>query len=740
MRKVILILTQTNNNESIRLLRASLEKQDQFNVLSYEISQITLVNEHLVINESNHIFTILLKDISLIIKRTWGPMRTQALELCQTLTDQHVTILNGCDFIRWSHSKVAQYESLKHLNLIPESMVINLDDEIDIGAQLDLLGFPLIIKKDQGCRADGVYLVANQSEFNQLISDLKKEGSERSVLIQKYIPNVSDPSVSSYYRINVVAKKAQSAVQFQLKWVAHDHKSYKTLGNLDSPDDKAVPLSFFDRVQLQAIINACPYTMDVVGLDVMISEGKLWLLEFNDGPNIDLTVNLGKKLTSDLDTSIQSQQFSDAIAQHCFSLAKYTQLNELTVIEYLRQLPLFSNRITADIKAHEVGDGNLNYVYIVGPLVDGSKIVVKQAVPYLRCKPTWILSRERMLYESKSLKLFHSLVPEHVPDIYHVDHEMSLIVMQYLDHHIIMRKGLMAQTEYPHFVDHITTFMAEMLFKTSSHYLSGEEKRKIMADYVGNHELCKITEDLVFTVPYMNHDTNPPNLALQDDIALLQTNDCLKKSVLVLKNKFMTKADALLHGDLHTGSVMVNEIETFVIDSEFAFFGPIGFDVGTLLAELILSWISHVISSQHQQYQDYLLQTIEDVFTSFKQKFIALWNAQNNGSGLVTQGFFGVDRMLIYQQDYFKAILEDTIGFAGIVITRRIVGLAGVADIRDIQDSEKRLACEQLALRIATRLVLERQQMPSIKSLCSVLLQEHTRFEELLSSRLMSTV
>jgi thiamine kinase-like enzyme len=51
-----------------------------------------------------------------------------------------------------------------------------------------------------------------------------------------------------------------------------------------------------------------------------------------------------------------------------------------------------------------------------------------------------------------------------------------------------------------------------------------------------------------------------------------------------LTAKFAMDGAALLHGDLHTGSIMCTETTTFVIDHEFAFYGPMGFDVGAFLA------------------------------------------------------------------------------------------------------------------------------------------------------------
>lgn len=56
-----------------------------------------------------------------------------------------------------------------------------------------------------------------------------------------------------------------------------------------------------------------------------------------------------------------------------------------------------------------------------------------------------------------------------------------------------------------------------------------------------------------------------------------------------MQAKFITQAEALLHGDLHTGSVMVTQDTAYVIDAEFAVYGPIAFDVGKFLANLLLA-------------------------------------------------------------------------------------------------------------------------------------------------------
>lgn len=56
--------------------------------------------------------------------------------------------------------------------------------------------------------------------------------------------------------------------------------------------------------------------------------------------------------------------------------------------------------------------------------------------------------------------------------------------------------------------------------------------------------------------------------------------------------RFCERAQALIHGDLHTGSVMVTQDSTQVIDPEFSFYGPMGFDIGAFLGNLILAFFS----------------------------------------------------------------------------------------------------------------------------------------------------
>ena len=60
--------------------------------------------------------------------------------------------------------------------------------------------------------------------------------------------------------------------------------------------------------------------------------------------------------------------------------------------------------------------------------------------------------------------------------------------------------------------------------------------------------------------------------------------------ILMMQAKFIERAQALLHGDLHTGSLMCTQDTTYMIDAEFAFYGPIAFDVQKMIANLLIAY------------------------------------------------------------------------------------------------------------------------------------------------------
>ncbi len=412
----------------------------------------------------------------------------------------------------------------------------------------------------------------------------------------------------------------------------------------------------------------------------------------------------------------------------------YQALTEQTIIPYIKSRPALARILPpeAPLTAKEVGDGNLNMVYIVQRTDDSARsVIVKQALPYLRILgESWSLTRERMRFETQALLQYNQLTPGLAPAIYDVDDDMSLVVMENLDQHLIMRKALVARQQLPHFADHISTFMAHNLFFTSDLYLTGLAKKTLQAQYSNPH-LNKIQEDFVFTNPLMESPENSWNPLVDDEVQKVRTNGALKIAAAEMKASYMTHAQALIHSDLHTGSIMLNATDTRVIDPEFAFFGPMGFDVGAVLENLILNCLSHYGHTDDPAvrgaYQAYLLEMVRDVWQQFAAKFEALWLANNQGELAPPQYWDwpgGEQAFAEFRRRYILNILRDSAGHGGCKMLRRMMGVVSVWDISSIADPTKRAIAERKAIRIGARWLLERQQVTSIDDLITIVRAE----------------
>jgi 5-methylthioribose kinase len=398
----------------------------------------------------------------------------------------------------------------------------------------------------------------------------------------------------------------------------------------------------------------------------------------------------------------------------------YEILTPSSVIPYILSIPTLKDFFeTKELTVDEIGDGNLNYVYLLKSANNPKKaLIVKQAVPYLRCVgESFPLSRTRMNYEIRALETFYKRSSEVIPKVYYANEEMSLVVMQYLDNHIILRYGLIEGIKYPRLSDAISTYLANSLFYTSSLYLQSAEKRALMDRFNSNTELCKLSEEFVFTTAYMQDETNDNENVKDNPLAKKLFEDMeFKEKVLGLKYQFMTQSDALLHGDLHTGSLMLNEQECYIIDPEFAFVGPFGFDIGALIANFVNAYIHHKIINSNHEYEKWLLDIIESILEKFEEKFLDLWNKTEN-SALVKSGFLDVETLSHYKKIFMLKIVQQTVGYAGCEMARRVFGVAGVAEIRGISDKEKRAKAEEMALSIARKFVMNHEKISSIKEI-----------------------
>ena len=376
------------------------------------------------------------------------------------------------------------------------------------------------------------------------------------------------------------------------------------------------------------------------------------------------------------------------------------ELNRDTIPQYLRErhieIGVFDSN--ADLHAEEIGDGNLNFVYRVFDKTQAKRsLVLKQSPPYIKILgPDYPLPSERLAYEWRSLQVYNQFASEAVPTVYYFDSDSAVIAMEDLRGYNLLRDELIAGKVNQTIPELIGRFMGIVHSQTYFYNLDKVLVNKYQKDFA-NTVMQSITTDYVFTFPFTEHETNFHTDGLETEIDQLKTDQQFLKQVSELKSIFLKVQRGLTHGDLHTGSIMVKDDSAKVIDSEFAFYGPVGFDIGLFWANYLLSYFSHTDSPKVQ--------------SEIKTAIIQTWKTYIKR--------FKMDSPM--KSRTLQIIFHESVGFAGLEMLRRILGAAHVKDIESISDLQRKLSIESAILEFGKTLVKERHKIANVDEMMELL-------------------
>ncbi|WP_312949778.1 S-methyl-5-thioribose kinase [Superficieibacter sp.] len=391
-------------------------------------------------------------------------------------------------------------------------------------------------------------------------------------------------------------------------------------------------------------------------------------------------------------------------------MSQYRTFTAGDAVAYAQQFGGLENP-SALVGAQEVGDGNLNLVFKIFDTEGVSRIIVKQALPYVRCVgESWPLTLDRARLEAQTLKAHYQHCPQHTVNILHFDPELAVMVMEDLSDHRIWRGELIKGVSYPQAPFQLGEYLAQTLFHTSDFFLHPHQKKAQVAQFI-NPEMCEITEDLFFNDPYQIHERNSYPPELEPEVAALRDDPQLNVAIAALKHRFFSHAEALLHGDIHSGSIFVAEGRLKAIDAEFGFFGPVGFDVGTAIGNLLLNFCGapgHLGIRDAAAAREQRLSDIRDLWNTFAERFQALAVEKTRDDALAYPG---------YVSQFLQKVWHDAIGFCGSELIRRSVGLSHVADLDTIADEEMRHACLRHAISLGKALIVIGERIENVEEL-----------------------
>jgi 5-methylthioribose kinase len=321
---------------------------------------------------------------------------------------------------------------------------------------------------------------------------------------------------------------------------------------------------------------------------------------------------------------------------------------------------------------------------------------------------------------------YYAAVAPHVggliPRLYHYSPTLYCIVMELLTPHVILRREMIAGRRSPKAARDVAEYIARACFFTSDLAGPFERKMDLTATFAMNQPPVRISIELIFADPYRANPRNRWTTPQLDDVcADFHRDGPLKAAAARFGDKFLTDAQALIHGDLHTGSVMVTPTDTRIIDPEFAMVGPIGFDLGAYVGNLLLSWYSqsgHASADDDRKaMQEWILEQVTVFWRTFHDLFLALWKDKAGGDAYPATmcptpsdaPFFEAA-----QRAYLDSLFSDMIGFGACKMIRRILGFAHNIDFEWIKDQDRRAAAETGALLLARTLLTHPRQFRSI--------------------------
>ncbi len=382
-------------------------------------------------------------------------------------------------------------------------------------------------------------------------------------------------------------------------------------------------------------------------------------------------------------------------------------MNSEDIKAYIRlKTDLFEKK--ADLEVIEIGDGNINYVFLVRELITGKSVVVKQADTLLRSsgRP---LDISRSQIEAEILQIQSKLAAAFIPHVYCYDKEMATLIMEDISAYKNLRYELENKQIFPDLAEELSTFLAKTLLPTTDLAWDRQDKKRLVKQFV-NIEMCDITEDLVFTEPY--NDYKKQNNIIQSNQKFVEEkiyqNPKLISEVAKLRVNYMNNTQALIHGDLHSGSIFVNQKGIKVIDPEFAFYGPMGYDIGNVIGNLFFPLAKSEYYDSDNIFTEWLRETISKLFNSVKNK--------------LEKEYIETVKLDLYQnqlfmKNYLTEIMADSLGYAGTEIIRRTIGDSRVKEIVTAPLGERRTQMERQLLLFGIKLILNRYNITSGEAL-----------------------
>lgn len=407
------------------------------------------------------------------------------------------------------------------------------------------------------------------------------------------------------------------------------------------------------------------------------------------------------------------------------------EISKENIIEYLKKhMPEFDTSIPVTVTQigegteEEDGDGYVNYIFRVFTEKEG--YVLKQGRPLARVSQLPIaLYRNKLEYDS--IRIRAAIVPEYTPALKFYDEENNTFVMEDVSRLKISRFQFNKNVIFPDFGRQCGECMAKTEFYTSEYFLSREEYRKLQTKFE-NTELRKIMEDGMFLDIFGLDFDSSLGEEFKNFASQFSHDNRYVTELFKIRRSFMSHADALIHADMHTSNIFASEDEMKVIDMEFSFMGPFGYDLGYLTGNLISQYCAACFKpfaseDDRKEFKAYLLATIKNLFRVYFLTFTECWEKDAKKRYQRKDGL---------RRSIFEEVMLEAPGYASMVNWFRSVGEVDYPDFDVIENKEDKRHATTLSLLIDWQIMFQRYQYRTVDDLIDTILFVENNYYSLL--------
>ncbi|MEM9887896.1 MAG: phosphotransferase, partial [Bacteroidota bacterium] len=284
-------------------------------------------------------------------------------------------------------------------------------------------------------------------------------------------------------------------------------------------------------------------------------------------------------------------------------MAKLIELNLETnttlIVDYLSAIEILKTPPTS-VAIEKPGEGNMNAVLRFK--YDKQSLILKQSKSFVNKFPSIPAPRERIHTEAQFYQYAGQIsgLSEKMPNLRYFDPQQ----------HIIILEDLGEGSDFSYLYQPLQTLsdgdIKDLLVYLAS--LHGQIwSEEALQAFPNNLALRKLNHQHIFFLPFQA-DNGFDLDSIQAGLAALAqsyiADEELKAEIEQLGEKYLSQAHQLLHGDYYPGSWIRSTKGLKIIDPEFAFMGHTEFELGVLIAHLLLSghqanWIESKLDAHY---------------------------------------------------------------------------------------------------------------------------------------------